>query len=251
MWRSQWKKFLRLWKVMTWCKSEADWSLCLWTDLNLSATCGTPPRASEARDWGNFYNSARMHLRHQNTRQWAGAKIKSKYRLARIFIHGGDDFVIKAFPPSLPARFSFFSIGAIKFDWESEVRTKIPDDKPDLHKGNKGSITNTIHHCYYKGNMHHRDSYRSMCLFLKAAGNRHIFIHVIVVWWENIKITFYSKMHCLISAVKECWRNENIKTQLEVVTELSADSLMKLLVWTRAVIRIYSTLGLRQPPPLP
>lgn len=44
------------------CKSKASCALHHCPDLNLSAILGTPSRASEAHDWGNFYNSARIHL---------------------------------------------------------------------------------------------------------------------------------------------------------------------------------------------
>ena len=40
--------------------SRANCALHRCSDLNLSAKGGTPSRASEAHDWGNFYNSARI-----------------------------------------------------------------------------------------------------------------------------------------------------------------------------------------------
>ncbi len=51
-----------LWRAPARCKSKANCALLHCTDLNLSAILGTPSRASEAHDWGNFYNSARIHL---------------------------------------------------------------------------------------------------------------------------------------------------------------------------------------------
>ena len=43
-------------------KSKANCVLHHCTDLNLSATWGTPSRASGAHDWFNFYNSTRIDL---------------------------------------------------------------------------------------------------------------------------------------------------------------------------------------------
>lgn len=64
-------------------KSKAKCALHHCTHLNLSAIRGTPSCASAAHDWDNFYNSARIHFRpSQDSRPWAGAYFRPKYRLA-------------------------------------------------------------------------------------------------------------------------------------------------------------------------